>query len=322
MTRITESDIESLAIQLLERQGYKYLHAPDIAPDSATPERASFEQVLLVGRLDKAVRRINPAIPDDVRVEAIKEIQRIASPELLANNETFHRYLTEGVPVSRQVKGYERGDRVWLIDFESPLNNDFLVVNQFTVIENGENKRLDIVLFINEAHRTQYGFRAKTIDDKDAFGNIVGKRVVYGFAKYMRDALPNAIYLGFTGTPIENTDVNTPAAFGNYVDVYDIAQAVEDGATVRIFYESRLAKVNLSEEGKRLVDELDEELDLEDLNATQKAKAKWTQLEALGCLRTHSGIGRRQETIYQRSNRIKQSLCHSRSTRTGDGCQR
>lgn len=77
--------------------------------------------------------------------------------------------------------------------------------------------------------------------------------------------------------PIENTDVNTPAVFGNYVDIYDIAQAVEDGATVRIFYESRLAKVNLSEEGKQLVKELDDELDQEDLTNTQKAKAKWTQ---------------------------------------------
>ncbi|MEZ4953832.1 MAG: DUF3387 domain-containing protein [Saprospiraceae bacterium] len=97
----------------------------------------------------------------------------------------------------------------------------------------------------------------------------------------MRDALPHATYLGFTGTPIESTDVNTPAVFGHYIDVYDIAQAVEDGATVRIYYESRLAKVNLSDEGRQLVEELDEELNQEDLNDSQKAKAKWTQLEAL-----------------------------------------
>ena len=131
------------------------------------------------------------------------------------------------------------------------------------------------------AHRTQYGFKAKTIDDKDKDGNVVGKKVVYGFAKYLRDALPNTTYLGFTGTPIESTDVNTPAVFGNYVDVYDVAQAVEDGATVKIYYESRLAKINLSEEGKKLVAELDDELDQGDLTETQKAKAKWTQLEAL-----------------------------------------
>jgi type I restriction enzyme R subunit len=143
------------------------------------------------------------------------------------------------------------------------------------------SERENIVVIADEAHRTQYGFKAKTVDEKDEHGNVIGKKTVYGFAKYMRDALPNATYIGFTGTPIENTDVNTPAVFGNYIDVYDIAQAVEDGATVRIYYESRLAKVNLSEEGKKLVEELDDELDGEELTETQKAKAKWTQLEAL-----------------------------------------
>ena len=141
--------------------------------------------------------------------------------------------------------------------------------------------RENIVVIADEAHRTQYGFKARNIDEKDAQGNVVGSKVVYGFAKYLRDALPNATYLGFTGTPIESTDVNTPAVFGNYVDVYDIAQAVEDGATVRIYYESRLAKVNLSEEGKQLIKDLDADLDQEQLTDTQKAKAKWTQLEAL-----------------------------------------
>jgi len=111
--------------------------------------------------------------------------------------------------------------------------------------------RNNIIVIADEAHRTQYGFKAKTIDDKDENGNIIGKKIVYGFAKYMRDALPNATYLGFTGTPIESIDVNTPAVFGNYVDVYDISQAVEDCATVRIYYESRLAKIKLNEEGKK-----------------------------------------------------------------------
>lgn len=579
MTRITENHIELLAIQHLESLGYHYLYGPDIATDGHSPERDSFEQVLLLNRLKNAVRKINPGIPVDAQHEAIKEIQRIASPELLANNETFHRLLTEGIPVTKRVHGDDRGDRVWLIDFKNPQNNEFLVVNQFTIVENHQNKRPDILLFVNgiplvvielknaadekanvnsafrqietykaivpslftyngfniisdgleakagslsagfsrymawktadgkteashlvgqletliqgmlnketlidlirhfivfekskkedsdtgittistvkklaayhqyyavnravestiratgfrrdvacnvsdadiiqespesyglpgiskqpvgdrkggvvwhtqgsgkslsmvfytgkivlalgnptilvitdrndlddqlfdtfaaskqllrqepvqaedrnqlkdllkvasggvvfttiqkfqpeegnvyeqlsdrknivviadEAHRTQYGFSAKTIDDKDEKGNVIGKKIVYGFAKYMRDALPNATYLGFTGTPIENTDVNTPAVFGNYIDIYDIAQAVEDGATVRIYYESRLAKVNLSEEGKKLVDELDKELDQEDVQtghalSQQKAKAKWTQLEAL-----------------------------------------
>jgi type I restriction enzyme, R subunit len=553
--------------------GYTYVHGPVLAPDGDRPERGSYANVLLEGRLLEAMLRINPTVPQEVVEGALKELQRIHSPELLANNETFHRMMTEGVKVTYQKDGNPRGDLVWPIDFQNPLNNDFLVVNQFTVIEDGRNKRPDVILFVNgiplvvmelknaadenatirsayqqldtyksmipglftynafnvisdgletkagtisagfsrymswksadgladashlvspmetlisgmmdrgtlldlirhfivfeqskredpdtgvitistvkkmaayhqyyavnravestiratgfaergkkgknanmvmeppesygvagvqsqptgdrkggvvwhtqgsgkslsmvfytgkivlaldnptilvitdrndlddqlfdtfssstqllrqeprqvtdrndlkeklkvasggvifttiqkfqpeegnvyetlserenivviadEAHRTQYGFRAKTIDDKDAQGNVVGKKIVYGFAKYMRDALPNATYLGFTGTPIEGTDVNTPAVFGNYIDVYDIAQAVEDGATVRIYYESRLAKVALSEEGRKLVEELDRELAQEDLTNTQKAKAKWTQLEAL-----------------------------------------
>jgi len=595
MNRITENKIELFAIKLLERLGYHYVYAPDIAPGSAQAERASYEEVLLTGRLQDAIRRINPTIPPATQTEALKALQRINAPELIANNEAFHRLLTEGVKISYQKDGHERGDLVWLIDFDHPENNEFVVANQFTVIENGNKKRPDVILFVNgiplvvielknaadenatvksafqqletykavipglftyngllvisdgleartgslsaglsrfmawksadgkeeasnlvsqletlikgmlnkatlldlirhftvfekskkvefmksrtdvgkdsktgitiistvkkiaayhqyyavnlavestlratgygddhrrensrifstyeiqstpqiameppesygvtgvksqpkgdrkggvvwhtqgsgkslsmvfytgkivleldnptiivitdrndlddqlfdtfssstqllrqepvqvenrqnlkdllkvasggvvfstiqkfqpqegnvfetlsereniiviadEAHRTQYGFKAKTIDEKDANGNVVGKKIVYGFAKYMRDALPNATYLGFTGTPIESTDTNTPAVFGNYIDVYDIAQAVEDGATVSIYYESRLAKVSLSEEGRELVEDLDEELAQADLTTTQKAKAKWTQLEAL-----------------------------------------
>ena len=92
----------------------------------------------------------------------------------------------------------------------------------------------------------------------------------------MRDALPNATYLGFTGTPIEQSDVNTPLVFGNYVDIYDISQSIEDGATVRIYYESRLAKINLDEKGKKLISEFDSELELSELTEAQKTKTKWT----------------------------------------------
>ena len=564
MAKLTESEIETLAIERLQALGFDYVYGPDIAPDSANPERESFADVLLLSRLRNAVARINPTLPAAALDEAIKAIQRISSPELLANNEAFHRLLTEGVNVSYQKDGNTRGDLVWLVDFANPDNNEFVVVNQFTIIENNQNKRPDIILFVNglplvvielknaadenttltsayrqletykqtisslftyngfvvvsdgleakagsisaglsrfmawksadgktdashlvsqletlingmlnkatlldlirhfivfeksskedaatgqisistvkklaayhqyyavnaavistlrataeatgvaqtpasyglndvraqprgdrkagvvwhtqgsgkslsmvfytgkivlelnnptivvitdrndlddqlfdtfaassqllrqepkqvedrqqlkellkvasggvifttiqkfqpeegnvyetlserrnivviadEAHRTQYGFKAKTVDEKNEAGEVIGQRIVYGFAKYMRDALPNATYLGFTGTPIESTDVNTPAVFGNYVDIYDIAQAVEDGATVRIYYESRLAKVQLSDEGRKLVAELDEELDQDELTETQKAKTRWTQIEAL-----------------------------------------
>ncbi|NGM89318.1 type I restriction endonuclease subunit R, partial [Parapusillimonas sp. SGNA-6] len=147
--RITENHIEQLAIERLEELGYEYIYAPDIAPDGATPERDNYAQVLLLHRLQQAVKHINPGIPADAQAEAIKEIQRIASPELLANNETFHRLLTEGIPVSKRVDGDDRGDRVWLVDFNDPYNNEFVVANQFTIIENGNNKRPDVLLFVN-----------------------------------------------------------------------------------------------------------------------------------------------------------------------------
>jgi type I site-specific restriction-modification system R (restriction) subunit/very-short-patch-repair endonuclease len=143
--------------------------------------------------------------------------------------------------------------------------------------------RRNIIVIADEAHRTQYGFEAslKDVVDKES-KEVIGQRIAYGFAKYMRDALPNATYIGFTGTPIEGTDINTPQVFGNYVDIYDIAKSVEDGSTVRIYYESRLAKVNLDEEGRRLIEEFDKELEQdEEITETEKAKAKWSKLEAI-----------------------------------------
>lgn len=147
--KITESVIEELAIELLEKQGYRYIYVPDIAPDGENPERDSFEDVLLLERLRRAVGRINPSIPADAREDAIKQIQRLNSPELIANNEAFHRMLTEGIKVSYQKDGADRGDIVWLVDFNNPENNEFLVTNQFTVIENNINKRPDVIIFVN-----------------------------------------------------------------------------------------------------------------------------------------------------------------------------
>ncbi len=158
----------------------------------------------------------------------------------------------------------------------------FLPENNKSVYDQLSDRK-NVVVIADEAHRTQYGFEAKLVDEKDKeTKEVIGKRIAYGFAKYMRDALPSATYIGFTGTPIEGTDVNTPQVFGNYIDRYDIKDAVDDGATVKIFYESRLAKVNLDEEGKRLIEEFDKELEQdEELTEKQKAKAKWTKLEAI-----------------------------------------
>jgi type I restriction enzyme R subunit len=149
MIKLTESAIEDFAIEQFEQLGYQYIYGPNIAPDSETPERERWDEVLLNGRLMQALQRINPKQPQAVLQGALKEIERLHSPDLLASNEAFHRLLTEGVKVSTQKEGNERGDIVWLVDFNNPQNNEFLVINQFTVIENNVNKRPDLVLFVN-----------------------------------------------------------------------------------------------------------------------------------------------------------------------------
>ncbi len=106
---MNESAIEDYAIGLLEKQGFQALHGPDIAPDSENPARASFADVLLIEALKSAVARINPTVPADCREDAIRQVQRIASPDLLTNNETFHRLLTEGIKVTYQEKGQSQG---------------------------------------------------------------------------------------------------------------------------------------------------------------------------------------------------------------------
>jgi type I restriction enzyme R subunit len=138
------------------------------------------------------------------------------------------------------------------------------------------SNRKNIIVIADEAHRSQYGFGAKTKETEK------GIETRYGNAKYLRDGLPSASFIGFTGTPIENEDKSTPAVFGNYIDIYDISQAVEDGATVRIYYESRLAKVHLKkEEAEKLDAEVEAITEGEESTATDKAKAKWTTLEAI-----------------------------------------
>lgn len=134
--------------------------------------------------------------------------------------------------------------------------------------------RRNIVVIADEAHRSQYGFRAR-IEQKTG-------EIAYGFAKYLRDALPNASFIGFTGTPIEKDDVNTPAVFGEYIDVYDISRAVEDGATVPIYYESRLARIEIPDDEKPKIDaELEELTEGEATTEQERIKRKWATVEAL-----------------------------------------
>ncbi len=560
MNSFTESEIEIFSLDELKRLGFSYIPGPSLAPDAEAaqgsmvaesrapygePEkRASYGDVVLRHTLEQAINRLNPALPETAQQEALKAALSVFSPQLIDANEAFHKMLAEGVPVTAQKDGQERGERVWLVDFQNPEHNVFFAINQFTVAERNQNKRPDVILFVNglplvvielknpadehasirkaydqiqtykvvipslffynafcvisdgleakagtissafsrfhawkksdqsdqsdrisqlevlikgmlnkatlldlirnfivfekekktdtktglvqietvkkiaayhqyhavnkavestrlaaaengsrkagvvwhtqgsgkslsmvfyaaklihdldnptivvitdrndldqqlfdtfagsagllgqppvqaesrehlksllkvasggivfttiqkffpegdraaydrlserrnivviadEAHRTQYGFKAKLVDKKDDTGEINGKRIAYGFAKYLRDAIPNATFIGFTGTPVESTDINTPRVFGDYVDIYDIAQAVADGATVKIYYESRLAKVNLTEEGRKLIEEYDREMADDGTPETRKAKAKWSKLEAI-----------------------------------------
>lgn len=155
----------------------------------------------------------------------------------------------------------------------------FTTVQKFSP-ERGEESfpmltdRRNVIVMADEAHRSQYGFDAK-LDTK------TGTRR-YGYAHYIRQAMPNASFIGFTGTPIEAADVNTPAIFGQYIDIYDISRAVEDGATVPIYYESRLARIDLDENEKPLIDaEIEALVEDDTLTEAEKAKAKWSTVESL-----------------------------------------
>ncbi len=518
--RFAESTVEEAALEWLAGLGYQVLYGPDIGPEEPASERATYSDILLQERLRSALTKINPDIPNAARDEAFRKLMVAESPTLVGSNHRFHRFLVNGVPVDYQADdGRIIHDQVWLVDFEDPENNDWLAVNQFTVVEGQSNRRPDIVVFVNglplavmevkdatkeEAdiwtafndHQTKKhdipslfafnevlvisdGLTARfgsltadrewflpwrtvegdelappavpqlqvliqglfekrrfldfvrhfvVFEDEDAglvkklagyhqyhavnqavaatveatgpdgdkrcgvvwhtqgsgksltmafyagriilhddmknptlvvitdrndlddqlFGtfsrchellrqapvqaesradlrerlkvaaggvvfttiqkfypeekgdrypmlsdrrNIVviadeAHRSQYdfidGFAKNMRDALPNASFIGFTGTPLELADKNTRAVFGDYISVYDIQRAVEDGATVPIYYESRLAKLELKPEERPKLDEEFEEV-TEDAEETEreKLKTKWAALEAI-----------------------------------------
>ena len=148
MTTIYESEIEQIALDLLhDENGYEIRFGPDLT-EGATKER-DYTEVVLQARLRNAINKINPAIPAGAREDAFKKVMRSAALTVI-DNEAFHRLLTEGVDVKFSIgDGKTKTDKVWLVDFSNPENNEFLAVNQYTVIENNNNKRPDIVIFIN-----------------------------------------------------------------------------------------------------------------------------------------------------------------------------
>jgi len=155
----------------------------------------------------------------------------------------------------------------------------FTTVQKFALLEEESghpvlNDRHNIVVISDEAHRSQYGLKATLKKD--------GK-YKFGYARHMRDALPNASFIGFTGTPIESEDKDTRAVFGDYVSIYDIQDAVDDGATVPIYYESRLAKLDINQEAiEELSNQVEEVVeDEEDVGSREKTKGEWSRLEKL-----------------------------------------
>ena len=146
----TESVVEEATLDWLRELGYGVIHGQEIAPDAPRAERANFGEVVLEGRLRSALARINPGIPEEAREDALRQVLHIATPGLVESNRRFHALLTGGVPIEYQrADGAKVGDRCWLVDFTDPDRNDWLAVNQFTIIEGRANRRPDVVLFVN-----------------------------------------------------------------------------------------------------------------------------------------------------------------------------
>lgn len=149
MSKFTESDVEEATLYYFEHLGYTILGGLDIASEEPQAERTSYTEVILEGRLRSALAQIDPQIPTTALDEVIRQVLRFETQNLFENNRRFHRFLTDGVPVSYQEGDRTVHDQAWLIDWNNPDNNDWLVVNQFTVIENRKNRRPDVIVFIN-----------------------------------------------------------------------------------------------------------------------------------------------------------------------------
>ena len=150
MTTFGESTVEEAALAWLEGLGWQVVHGPDMAPDTFGAERADYGEVVLARRLRQAFARLNPNLPTEALDDALRRLTRPEGPTLETRNRAFHRMLVEGVTVEyRDDDGMIRGAQARSIDFDDPTNNDWLAVNQFTVVENKHERRPDVVLFVN-----------------------------------------------------------------------------------------------------------------------------------------------------------------------------
>lgn len=147
---IEESHVEEAALAWLAELGYATANGPVMGPDGSASERETYGEVLLLGRLRAAIARLNPTLTSEARAEVLAKLRNAETPSLVAENRRLHRYMVEGVPVEvRRADGTVSGEQARLIDFDRPDVNDWLAVNQFTVIENKANSRPDVVLFVN-----------------------------------------------------------------------------------------------------------------------------------------------------------------------------
>ncbi len=147
---LSESTVEEAALEWFGELGYAIGHGPEMAPGEAAAERESFGEVVLEGRLREALLRLNPEVPEAAREDVLRRVLRVADGTLVRTNRAFHKLLRDGVDVSyKRPDGGTKHDKVWLVDFSEVRANDWLAVNQFTVIENSHNRRPDIVVFVN-----------------------------------------------------------------------------------------------------------------------------------------------------------------------------
>ena len=148
--KFSESDVEDAALEWFSGLGYAVSHGPDISPDGPTPERVSYHQVMLTARLREALERLNPHLSSETLEDVLRKVQQTEIPSLIEENRRLHRHLIEGVPVEiAREDGSIGGDTARLIDFDNVDANDWLAVNQYTVIEGQKNRRPDVVLFVN-----------------------------------------------------------------------------------------------------------------------------------------------------------------------------
>ena len=147
---LSESTVEAVVLDWLAALGWAVAHGPDIAPDTPAAERADYGTVVLTNRLRSALARLNPNLPDEALEDALRRLTHPAGATLEARNRDFHRMLVAGVTVEYvDADGRVRGDQVRVLDFDEPDGNDWLAVNQFTLVENRHERRPDIVLFVN-----------------------------------------------------------------------------------------------------------------------------------------------------------------------------